>query len=136
MDWPLASISLSDFWGRRWNRAFRDLTLRFLFRPLTPRLGPRAALLVVFVFSGLVHDLAISFPAAAGYGGPTLYFVVQGVALLDERSAIGRRLGLTSGWRGRLFAAGVLVIPACLLFHPPFVQAVIIPFMRATGAIS
>lgn len=44
MHWPVAATSLADFWGRRWNTAFRDLTHRFLFRPLTRRLGPRAGL--------------------------------------------------------------------------------------------
>ncbi len=39
MDRPLASTSLGEFWGRRWNTAFRDLTHRFLFRPLKSRLG-------------------------------------------------------------------------------------------------
>ena len=34
MNRPLASTSLSEFWGRRWNAAFRDLAHRFLFRPL------------------------------------------------------------------------------------------------------
>lgn len=33
MNRPLTSTSLSEFWGRRWNIAFRDLTYRFLFRP-------------------------------------------------------------------------------------------------------
>jgi D-alanyl-lipoteichoic acid acyltransferase DltB (MBOAT superfamily) len=33
MNRPLASTSLGEFWGRRWNIAFRDLTYRFQFRP-------------------------------------------------------------------------------------------------------
>src|SRR5262249_36697479 len=41
MNRPLASNSLSEFWGRRWNTAFRDLAHRFVFRPLASRLGPR-----------------------------------------------------------------------------------------------
>src|SRR5262249_806890 len=63
MDWPIASRSVGEFWGRRWNTAFRYLTHRFLFRPLAVRLGPRRALFAGFLFSGVVHDLVISLPA-------------------------------------------------------------------------
>src|SRR3954470_5701714 len=93
MNRPLASIGVAEFWGRRWNTAFRDLTHRFLFRPLTARLGPRAGLAAGFVFSGLIHELAISVPAGAGYGGPTLFFCLQVPAILFERSRPGRALG-------------------------------------------
>jgi hypothetical protein len=136
MDWPIASVSVSEFWGRRWNTAFRDLTHRFLFRPLASRLGPRGAILAGFVFSGLLHDLVVSVPPGGGYGGPTLFFLVQGLAIFFERSAAGRRLGLGAGWRGRLFTAAVLVGPVYLLFHPPFVEGVVVPFLRTLGAIA
>jgi hypothetical protein len=134
MDRPLATRGVGEFWGKRWNTAFRDLTHRFLFRPLASRVGPAGALLVGFVFSGLVHDLVISVPAGGGYGRPTLYFALQIPALLLERSRPGRRLGLGRGVRGRLFALAVLAGPAFLLFHPPFVRNVVVPFMRAAGA--
>jgi hypothetical protein len=136
MDWPIASVSVSEFWGRRWNTAFRDLTHRFLFRPLASRLGPRGAILAGFVFSGLLHDLVVSMPPGGGYGGPTLFFLVQGLAIFFERSRAGRRLGLGAGWRGRLFTAAVLLGPVYLLFHPPFVEGVVVPFLRALGAIT
>lgn len=135
MNWPVASRSVSEFWGRRWNTAFRDLTHRFLFRPSSARLGPRLALGAGFVFSGLVHDLVISVPAGGGYGGPTLYFTIQGLGLLAERSRLGKRVGLGGGWRGRLFAAVVLIGPAVLLFHPPFVVRVVVPFLEVLGAV-
>jgi hypothetical protein len=131
MDWPMLATSVSDFWGQRWNRAFRDLTHRFLFRPLTARLGPRTALFVGFLFSGIVHDLVISLPAGAGYGGPTLYFLVQAGAIFFEHSAFGKRLGLGRGVRGWLFAMFVLVGPMFLLFHLPFIRNVIVPFLDA-----
>jgi alginate O-acetyltransferase complex protein AlgI len=129
MNAPLLAQGVSEFWGRRWNTAFRDLTHRFLFRPLTARLGPVGGLTAGFVFSGLVHDLAISVPAGAGYGEPTLYFCLQVPAILVERSRFGRALGLGRGWRGWLFAAVVLIAPVGLLFHPPFVRNVILQFL-------
>jgi hypothetical protein len=134
MNWPIAATSVSDFWGRRWNTAFRDLTHRFLFRPLTPRLGARGALLAGFVASGLVHELVISLPAGGGYGGPTLFFLISGAALFVERSRFGRRLGLGRGAMGRLFAAAVLLAPVPLLFHWPFVERIVVPFLQAIGA--
>lgn len=134
MNLPILATSVSDFWGRRWNTAFRDLTHRFLFRPLAVRIGPRWSIAVGFLFSGLVHDLVISVPAGGGYGLPTLFFVIQAAGLLFERSGLGKRLGLMHGWRGWLFTMVVLIFPAGFLFHPPFVRTVILPFMECLGS--
>lgn len=134
MDWPVLSAGLSEFWGRRWNTAFRDLAHRFVFRPLAWRLGPRAGVAAGFLFSGVVHDLVISVPAGGGYGWPTLYFALQGLGLLVERSRTGKALGLGGGLTGRAFAAAVVVGPAYGLFHPPFVLNVVLPFLAAVGA--
>ncbi len=135
MNWPISSTSVSELWGRRWNMAFRDVMHRFLFRPLLPRLGATRALLAGFAASGLVHDLVMSPPASGGYGGPTLYFVLQAVAILFERGRTGRSLGISAGWRGRAFAIAVLLIPLPLLFHRPFAVRIIVPFLRAIGAL-
>lgn len=135
MDRPLASASLGDFWGRRWNTAFRDLTHRFVFRPFASRFGTRWGVIASFLFSGMIHDLVISVPARGGYGGPTVYFAIQGAGVLIERSNFGRQAGLQSGLAGRAFAAVVLLAPAALLFHRPFIIGVIVPFMRALGAL-
>jgi Membrane bound O-acyl transferase family len=131
---PPAATSLSEFWGTRWNTAFRDLAHRHVYRPLVGRLGPRGAALAVFAFSGVVHDLVISLPAGGGYGGPTAYFALQAVGFLGERSKIGRALGLGRGVRGWLFTAILVVAPAGLLFHPPFIREVVLPFMHTAGA--
>jgi hypothetical protein len=134
MNWPIAATSLGDFWGRRWNTAFRDLTHRVFFGPLVRRIGPAGALAMGFLFSGLIHDLAISLPARGGWGRPTLYFLAQGAAIFVERSPLGRRLGLGRGWRGWLFTMLVLLAPAYGLFHPPFIHEVVIPFLETLGA--
>ncbi len=134
MNWPVLATSLSEFWGKRWNTAFRDLTYRFLFRPLTASFGPRAGVAVGFLASGIVHDLVISVPAGGGYGWPTLYFIVQGTGLLVERTKVGKSLGLGCGWKGRAFTAIVIAGPAYGLFHPPFVLNVVGPFLDVIGA--
>ncbi len=131
---PTAAVSVSEFWGRRWNTAFRDLAHRFLFLPLTARLSSHWGLFAGFLFSGLVHDLVISVPAGAGYGLPTLFFLIQAAALLLARSRLGRSLGLGRGWSGWVFTALVLIPPAYLLFHPWFIERVVVPFMAALGA--
>jgi alginate O-acetyltransferase complex protein AlgI len=135
MDWPVRSTSVSEFWGRRWNRAFRDLTDRCVFRPMTARLGLGAATLLVFLISGLVHELAITLPAGSGYGGPTLYFLIQGAGLQLERTAWGRRAGLGRGVKGWMFAMAVTVLPVTLLFPRAFVVDVIVPFLEALGGL-
>ncbi|MCW8133598.1 MAG: DUF393 domain-containing protein [Planctomycetota bacterium] len=132
---PLLARSLGDFWSARWNLAMRDLVHAYVLAPLRRRVGVPLATMSVFLLSGLIHELVISVPARAGYGLPTAYFTLQGAGVLFERSHAGRALGLAHGWRGRCFALGVTALPVFALFHPPFVEAVIVPFMRALGAL-
>ena len=135
MSSPILSKTLSEFWGKRWNLGFRQLAHEFIFRPLQKHTGASVAGLLVFVASGLIHDLVISVPARGGYGLPTAYFVVQGLGVLFERSALARRIGLQKGLPARIFTLVVTAAPAFWLFHPPFVDRVIIPFMHAIHAI-
>jgi predicted DCC family thiol-disulfide oxidoreductase YuxK len=60
MNAPLRSTSVGEFWGRRWNAAFNDLTLRLIFRPMARRTGSTVATLLAFFVSGVVHELVIS----------------------------------------------------------------------------
>jgi hypothetical protein len=131
---PLRSCSLAEFWGRRWNTAFHDLASRFTFRPLRPLVGPARAALLVFVASGVIHELVISLPARGGYGLPTAYFVLQGLGVAGERSPVGHRLGLGRGWRGWLFTVFATAGPAYWLFPPVFVRSVILPMLAVIGA--
>jgi alginate O-acetyltransferase complex protein AlgI len=87
--------------------------------------------LIGFIFSGLVHEVVISLPARAWYGGPTLFFAIQGAGILAERTRVGRKLGLGTGFRGWLFTMTLLALPAPLLFHQAFVLKVVVPFVDA-----
>jgi len=127
---PLAAKTLSEFWGKRWNLGFRQLAHEFIFRPLLRRTGPTVAGLLVFVASGLIHDLVISLPARGGYGLPTAYFVIQGLGVIFERSTLAGRMGLQNALPSRILTILVTAAPVYWLFHPPFVERVILPFMH------
>jgi alginate O-acetyltransferase complex protein AlgI len=126
-DRPLAARSLSEFWSRRWNLPFTEMTQRAVYRPLLPALGRDRAAVLAFAFSGLLHELAISLPVRAGYGWPLLYFVLHGCATRMEprlRPAFARRPWLAHAW-----TLAWLVVPMPLLFHPPFVRGVVWPLL-------
>lgn len=132
---PLLAGSVSEFWGKRWNRGFRDLAHQFVFAPAQKKFAAGAASFLVFLASGLIHELVISLPARGGYGLPTLYFATQGAAAALERSSFGKRHSLRQGWRARIFAIAVVAAPTLLLFHPPFIFHVVIPCMKAVHAL-
>lgn len=130
MQAPLRARSLADFWSKRWNTAFNVLADRYGFRLLTPRIGPRAALVVAFLASGLLHEAVITLPARGGYGLPTAYFAIQAAGIFLERLSLFRR----RPWLRRLFAWTVLVVPLGWLFPPVFVRNVMLPMLHAIGA--
>lgn len=132
---PVAASSVGEFWGRRWNLGFRTLSHEFVFAPLHERIGATRAMVITFLVSGLVHDCVISVPAGAGYGLPTAYFMLQGLGVMIERSRVGARLGLRRRLGGRAWLMVVTAAPAFLLFHPPFVERVILPFLEQIGAL-
>ncbi|HEV7920983.1 MAG TPA: MBOAT family protein [Thermoanaerobaculia bacterium] len=119
---PLRATSLSDFWSGRWNAGFSEMTALLIYRPMRRRLGETPALLASFLASGLLHELAISVPAGAGYGLPTLYFLLHGALTAAEKKQL---LGAPS--RARTLA--LLAIPLPILFHRWFVRGIIWPML-------
>ena len=135
MNCPIAAESVGDFWGKRWNAGFRDIVFGLFFIRMARRFGTTVAAIGVFVLSGLIHELVITFPADAGYGLPTLYFTLQGAAMLAERSGIGARIGLARGRLGHAFALIVVTLPIFSLFPPLFVIRVMVPFLEFIRAL-
>lgn len=136
MNAPILATSVAEFWSRRWNLAFRDYASPFLFVPLMRKTNSAFAVLAGYTFSGLIHEIAISVPAGGGYGLPTLYFTIQGTAMLIERSAEKRGIMLTNGLLGRCWTAIVTVPGAFILFHPAFVRAVVLPVVDFVAGLS
>lgn len=125
---PILSRSLTEFWGRRWNIAFSEMAALAVFRPVKPMLGRTAAKTAAFLFSGLLHELAISMPVQAGYGMPFSYFLLHALAIRLESTRLIR-----SALQSRAFAyvwtAAWILLPLPLLFHWPFCSGVLLPLL-------
>jgi Membrane bound O-acyl transferase family len=122
---PLLARSLTEFWSRRWNVGFSEMIALVVHRPLRRRAGDTFALAASFLVSGLLHELAISVPVGAGYGLPTLYFLLHGALV-----AIERRMPRPPGHLWTLFW---LAAPLPLVFHRPFIRGVIWPLLSLPG---
>jgi alginate O-acetyltransferase complex protein AlgI len=118
---PFASTSLNDFWSHRWNLAFVEMDRRLFVPVLRTRLTKVQTFIGVFILSGLLHELAISFPSGGGWGGPLLYFVVQGAGVLIERKLKPKSKA------GRFWTYTWLFLPIPLLFHHSFRSTFIVP---------
>jgi predicted DCC family thiol-disulfide oxidoreductase YuxK len=131
MDAPLKSTTLGEFWGRRWNGAFNQLVFENVFQPVARSIDPILGTVVAFLASGLIHELVISLPARAGYGLPTAYFLLQSCGVIIQHRAPRIRYGMA----GQFFTILIVAGSAFWLFHPQFVRNVILPFMKAIGAL-
>jgi Membrane bound O-acyl transferase family len=114
---PWRSRSLAEFWSRRWNVGFSEMLSVTVSRPLAPRLGRPASIVAAFLASGVLHELAISVPAGGGYGLPTLYFALHGALV-------------AAGTRGRIVTLLAVILPLPLLFHAPFLRAIVLPLLQ------
>jgi len=132
---PLYSATLVEFWGRRWNLAFSEMTTLAVFRPVKKLLsgsayGKTIAMVSAFVFSGLLHELAISVPVRAGFGLPLLYFLLHGVAMMLEVQFAKAGFDLSNRpVLGRIWTTGWLLLPLPILFHRPFLEGCVWPII-------
>ena len=59
-----------------------QMMARVVMRPTERLLGSRGSMLLVFLVSGLLHEVAITLPVQAGFGLPTLEPTVWGLTAL------------------------------------------------------
>jgi hypothetical protein len=124
---PYKSRSLQEFWGKRWNIAFSEMTALVAYRPLKIWVGPGGAMMASFLLSGLLHEVAISFPVQSGYGLPLLYFAIHGMLMYFERTSAFVQNIVNHHVLSHCWVLGWLVLPMPLLFHPGFMDHVLKP---------
>lgn len=125
---PARALSLTEFWSKRWNLAFSEMTAIAVYRPLKRKIGQGPALLAAFLFSGLLHELALSVPVNSGYGLPTTYFLLHGcLVILEKKMTDGGIAFLKNRITAKVWLFFWLVAPAPLLFHDAFIKQVLWP---------
>ena len=129
---PERSTSLNDFWTRRWNVAFVEMD-RVLFMPRLRRLSPQAAPFLMLVGSGIMHELALSYPAGSGWGLPLIYFALHGLGMQAERTAWFQRRSI---WFAKWWTRALVLAPVALVFHRPFRDALPLEFLLLLKGMS
>lgn len=99
---PYFATSIADFW-RRWHISFSRWILDYIFKPLqiewrdARKVGVVGALMVTFLFSGLWHDVALTFMVWGLLHGA---FLASSVVLKTWRERVYRKIGLANHpWR-------------------------------------
>ena len=101
------SRTVSEFW-RRYNYRVHDFFYRNVFQPTGGRRAPIRSVLLVFLVSGLFHELAFALATSRLTGYQFVFFTIQGPAAL----ASGRleRLARRGGIAGRITAHAATIL--------------------------
>lgn len=124
-DHPHLASSLTQFWGRRWNRLVQGNLDRGFFRPYARRGSFTAGTLLAFTASGIMHVVAVldAGPPALTLGPATavmVFFWLHALLVLGERSGgVTREADRQPGlfWR-RLRTIVLFAILSPLLLDP------------------
>jgi hypothetical protein len=101
------SRTVSEFW-RRYNDRVHDWLYRNVFRATGGRRAPVRSLLLVFLVSGLFHEVMFALATSRLTGYQLAFFAIQGPAAL----ASGRleRLARRGGIAGKITAHGATIL--------------------------
>jgi len=119
---PIASRSVQEFWGRRWNRAVGAWLRAHCFLPFAREGKIRTGLVAAFAASAVFHSyFTLVAVGRAMAGAMLIFFAVQGAVVLCELQMSVTR------WRPALAHAWTVV--AVLGCSPLFVE----PILRILG---
>lgn len=124
---PYLATSLQNFWGRRWNRLVSETLHNMIYKPVRYNVGsPRwMAVFVVFVVSGLMHELLFYYVIrVVPTWEVTWFFVLHGVCVAVEielKSALGKKWHFHGAMTGPLTMA-FIAVSAHWLFFPQLLR--------------
>jgi hypothetical protein len=139
---PYRSVTISEFWGKRWNLAAEEFLRRCCFAPLA-RCGAVFAMFATFAISAVGHALMAFFALgrwkiAVVFGA---FFLVQPLLIAAERRFAVRR------WRpeaARAWTLTALTITSPMIIEPTLQgmerfwgapDNVLVPTLAALGVI-
>ncbi len=119
---PFLANSLTDFWSKRWNQPYVEMN-KLYFTPLLSNAirSKQKVFIVIFLISGVLHELALSYPVNSGYGLPMIYFLIQLIVILLLRKFNFLQYSRITTWL-------TIFVPLPLLFHEDFRNEFIIKF--------
>lgn len=124
-DDPHLASSLTQFWGRRWNRLVQANLDRAFFRPHARRRSFTAGTLLAFTASGIMHVVAVldAGPLTLTWAPATavmaFFWLHALLSLAERRAGIARRADRRDGlFRRRLRTAALFAILSPLLLDP------------------
>lgn len=117
---PLASPSLSEFWGRRWNLWVQDW-ITDMGRPF--HRSHKKKIVVSFLVSGIFHEAMVNLPhwlftGESFFGTMLLYFLIQGAGLYIDKKFLRDSPRVIR----RMFCWLVVVIPSPLFINVPVLK--------------
>ena len=83
-DAPLLSQSPREFWGRRWNIYFRNVSHRNIFLPMQGKIPVTMAVICVFGFSIMLHEYMIWVSLGTHLGYMTAFFSIHCAATIAQ----------------------------------------------------
>lgn len=139
---PWLSISLADFWGKRWHQVFRHIFLTAAGGPLSLLFRRPGFVMGSFFASGVVHALGVW---GMGRGGDFVrvcgFFLMMGVGILCERLWCTITQYRINGWLGRVWTLSWIVGWSNMMFdvwaRKGMLDSVFLPsYLRATSLAS
>jgi hypothetical protein len=127
-DRPLSSASLSEFWGKRWNRLVQSHLKEGVFQPILRAGHPRLAMLATFTASGAFHLLELAdggpFPVQLFMAAQIMAFFLLHGALVAMERRLGWHRAPTRPWPLCLARTRSLIVFALLspLMLDPFAR--------------